>query len=201
MQTRAYHHGDLANALVDAGVDLARTGGPEAVALREVARRVGVSATAAYRHFANHADLIHAIKERAFVLLAAAMQADLAAVSPTGDAAVDAQLRLRAIGHSYLRFAFEQTGLFRIAFDRRDKVVSRPGGDGPAYRLLVDVVADVEAGTEPSRRLGEITAWAAIHGLAVLMLDGPLRGLPAEARAAAADQLMEMVIRGLTADQ
>ena len=45
-----YHHGDLANALTLAATDLAREGGPEAVVLRQAARQVGVSATAAYRH-------------------------------------------------------------------------------------------------------------------------------------------------------
>ena len=62
---RRYHHGDLANALTAAATELARDGGPEAVVLREAARKVGVSATAAYRHFAGHGDLIHAVKELA----------------------------------------------------------------------------------------------------------------------------------------
>ncbi len=54
----AYHHGDLPNALADAATDLARSGGPEAVVLREAARRVGVSAAAAYRHYASHCELL-----------------------------------------------------------------------------------------------------------------------------------------------
>ena len=52
-QQRGYHHGNLRQALVDAGVELARTGGPNAVLLRAAARQVGVSHNAAYRHFAN----------------------------------------------------------------------------------------------------------------------------------------------------
>jgi hypothetical protein len=54
-QRDSYHHGDLYNALVEAAVDLARSGGPEAVVLRKVARRVSVSVTSAYRHFASQA--------------------------------------------------------------------------------------------------------------------------------------------------
>ena len=60
-----YHHGDLPNALADAATDLARGGGPEAVVLREAARRVGVSAAAAYRHYVGHCELLQAVKHRA----------------------------------------------------------------------------------------------------------------------------------------
>src|SRR5215471_15488734 len=77
-----YHHGDLANALTVAATQLARDGGPEAVVLREAARTVGVSATAAYRHFAGHGDLMHAVKERAQESLAASMRSELAASKP-----------------------------------------------------------------------------------------------------------------------
>src|SRR3954462_15106324 len=75
----SYHHGDLANALTTAATQLARDGGPEAVVLREAARKVGVSATAAYRHFAGYDDLIHAVKECAQDDLAEAMRTELAA--------------------------------------------------------------------------------------------------------------------------
>jgi AcrR family transcriptional regulator len=68
-----YHHGDLANSLVGAAVELAREGGPQAIVLREAARRVGVSPTSAYRHFADHQDLIAAVKMRAQRALTDAM--------------------------------------------------------------------------------------------------------------------------------
>ena len=61
MRRSTYHHGDLANALAAAAAQLAREGGPDAVVLREAARRVGVSATAAYRHFASHNDLFEEV--------------------------------------------------------------------------------------------------------------------------------------------
>ena len=53
-----YHHGDLRRALLEAGTDLAREGGPDKVVLREATRRVGVSANAAYRHFADRDALL-----------------------------------------------------------------------------------------------------------------------------------------------
>src|SRR5438477_6156040 len=82
---RAYHHGDLANALTSAATELARHGGPEAVVLREAARQVGVSATAAYRHFAGHGQLIHEVKERCQASLTEHMCAELATLPPTPD--------------------------------------------------------------------------------------------------------------------
>src|SRR5215468_7175665 len=111
-----YHHGDLANALTVAATQLAREGGPEAVVLREAARSVGVSATAAYRHFAGHGDLIHAVKERAQAALADRMRAELAAGEPLDDPGLDALRRLGAIGLGYLSFALTEPGLFRTAF-------------------------------------------------------------------------------------
>ncbi|HKS99193.1 MAG TPA: TetR family transcriptional regulator, partial [Rugosimonospora sp.] len=79
LRRESYHHGDLANALTVAATDLARSGGPEAVVLREAARQVGVSATAAYRHFAGHGELIHAVKQAAQAGIADCMRAELAA--------------------------------------------------------------------------------------------------------------------------
>src|SRR5258708_508524 len=65
-----YHHGDLRNALIESAVELARTEGPDAVVLREVSRRVGVTAAAAYRHFGTLVDLLEEVKDRALVSLA-----------------------------------------------------------------------------------------------------------------------------------
>ena len=79
----SYHHGDLANALAAAALDLARRGGPEAVVLREAARQVGVSPTAAYRHFTGHNDLIETVKQTCQVELVGRMQAELAG-TPVG---------------------------------------------------------------------------------------------------------------------
>ena len=73
-----YHHGDLRNALIDAATALAREGGPDAVVLREAARRVGVSSAAAYHHFANRDQLNQAVKQRALAVLTGRMQAALA---------------------------------------------------------------------------------------------------------------------------
>src|SRR4029078_7242361 len=110
--TRAnYHHGDLANALTVAAPQLARDGGPEAVVLREAARKVGVSATAAYRHFAGHGELIDAVKECAINGLADAMEMEVAGDPPLTDPVEDAIRRWRALGRGYLSFSLTEPGL------------------------------------------------------------------------------------------
>lgn len=154
-----YHHGDLANALTRVAADLARRGGPDAVVLREAARRVGVSPTAAYRHFGAHEDLLRAVRSHAQDALTHAM--NRAAANPQ-----DARTLIHTLADAYIRFALAEPGLFRTAFHRTDDSALE-------YR--------------PFQRLGaaEVPVWAAVHGLAVLLLDGPLRHLTPDQRGAA----------------
>jgi AcrR family transcriptional regulator len=198
-----YHHGDLANALTAAATQLARSGGPEAVVLREAARTVGVSATAAYRHFAGHGDLIHAVKERAQEALAASMRTELAAGQPSGGPAAEAVRRLRAIGKGYLRFALDEPGLFRTAFCRSDKGFDDPTVDmaaSPAFQLLseaLDTLGTVGLLPADRRPYAEIFAWSCAHGLAMLLLDGPLSSLPDAEREHAVQRSLDGVLDGL----
>src|SRR6266550_4745425 len=80
-----YHHGNLYRALVQAGTELAREGGPSAIVLREAARRVGVSPNAAYRHFSALPDLVEAVASEALSALARSMETELAKCRRTGD--------------------------------------------------------------------------------------------------------------------
>src|ERR1700692_2109955 len=79
-----YRHGDLRRGLIEAGVELARDGGPDAVVLREATRRSGVVPNAAYRHFASRWELLQAVRSAALSALAVAMEAQLAQ-SPQGN--------------------------------------------------------------------------------------------------------------------
>src|ERR1700755_3531565 len=108
-----YHHGSLRSALVDAGVQLAREGGPGAIVLREVARRIGVSPNAAYRHFADLPELSDAVADAALAALADSMRRELAALA--GD---DPLMALLAVGRGYVHFALDEPGLFAAAFSR-----------------------------------------------------------------------------------
>jgi AcrR family transcriptional regulator len=202
-----YHHGDLANALTVAATQLAREGGPEAVVLREAARAVGVSATAAYRHFAGHGDLIHAVKDNAQEALAASMRAELTAGEPNSDPAAEALRRLYAIGVGYLRFALREPGLFRTAFCRGDKGFEDQQAEmsaSPAFQLLSETLdALLAAGLlAPHRRpYAEIFAWSCTHGLATLMVDGPLSILPDAERDTAIQRCLDGVVHGLVSGE
>ena len=106
-----YHHGDLRRALLDAGIALARDGGPDAVVLREATRRAGVVPNAAYRHFASRHALLQAVRAAALRRSRWRWRSELARLRDGGPRA-----GLRAIGTAYLRFARTEPGLFRMAF-------------------------------------------------------------------------------------
>src|SRR3989442_3808964 len=76
-----YRHGDLRRALLEAGIELARHGGPDAVVLREATRRAGVVPNAAYRHFASRRELLQAVRSAAPAALAAAMGSEFGGLS------------------------------------------------------------------------------------------------------------------------
>lgn len=210
-----YRHGDLRRALVAAGTELARRGGPDAVVLREATRRVGVAPNAAYRHFADHRALLRAVARAAMSELAVAIEAEQAkqarAAGPTNLAdpaspARTARVRLRAVGVGYLRFAQTEPGLFRTAFsvpdDLRDAAAREAAGSTglTPFQLLSDALDGlVDAGVLPTDRRpsAEFLAWSAVHGLAVLLIDGPLRALDRAETEAIAERLLTMVDQGL----
>ena len=201
-----YRHGDLQRALLEAGTELARGGGPDAVVLREATRRTGVAPSAAYRHFADRQALLDAVCSAAQRELAEAMEAELAALPHGWDSVDAARARLRAVGTGYLRFARAEPGLFRTAFCASDNLRSaaspaRAGKGGLTPFQLLGAALDelVEAGVLPRERRpdAEFLAWSAVHGLAMLLIEGPLRGF-GDARAQTVGQgLIDMVERGL----
>lgn len=201
-----YRHGDLRRALLGAGVDLARVGGPTAVVLREATRRAGVSPNAAYRHFADRAALLGAVCDAAQSALATAIEAEQDALPAHGDRVLDARAQFQAVGTGYIRFARAEPGLFRTAFAVPDNLdasgsAARAGGTGRTpFQLLADALDGlVEAGVLPAtRRQGaEFLAWAAVHGLATLLIDGPLRGLDNDQAEQLSQRLVLMVNEGL----
>jgi AcrR family transcriptional regulator len=201
---RTYHHGSLRSALVDAGVELAREGGPDSVILREASRTAGVSHSAAYRHFADREALLTEVSRRARSELAAQMRRGV-------DRAGDPGSRLGAVGAAYVDFALTQPGLFRTAFlahpSAGDDGVG-PAGTGEAegrheteepYEILGQVLDQAQAAglLEPERRPGAaIAAWSAVHGLASLLVDGTLPSTPADVEFALG-QVLELVARGV----
>lgn len=201
-----YRHGDLRQALLDAGIEMARRGGPDAVVLRQATRQAGVSPNAAYRHFADRQSLLRAVSDASLGFAADRIERALDAVATADDAARDARNRLRAVGSGYIAFAREEPGLFRAAFSvpddmRRASAPEKAGRGGRTPFQLVGMVLDELAAAgvlPPSRRENaEFLAWSAVHGLGMLVIDGPLRGLNDQMVESATQRLLDMVERGL----
>jgi AcrR family transcriptional regulator len=174
-------------ALVAAGVELARSGGPDAVVLREVTRVVGVVPNTAYRHFVDHEALLAAVRDAAVKQLAQRMLEGMAKVRARPETPSGARLRMRAVGQAYLDFARTEPGLFDTAFAAAahnpsdDTSAAEPFPLDLVKAALDDLVASGQL--DPSRRpLLEYPTWATVHGLAVL-LRGPLQPLPAREKA------------------
>jgi AcrR family transcriptional regulator len=205
-QRNTYRHGDLRHALLEAGIALARAGGPDAVVLREATRQAGVVPNAAYRHFANREELLKAVRAAALSHVAAAMEVELAKLNPKMKPADFAHGCVRAVGTGYLRFAHAEPGLFHTAFcmPAENESVPDPAKAGPSglnpFQLLGAALDKlVEAGIMPrERRPGaEYLAWSAVHGLALLLSEGPLHKMPATQREAIGQRVLDMVEKGL----
>jgi AcrR family transcriptional regulator len=202
----SYRHGDLRQALIDAGLEMAADGGPDAVVLREATRRAGVSPNAAYRHFADRTALVEAVSDAAQARVAGAIEAEWDAVPDELSASDAAHAHLRAVGRGYLGFARDHPGLFRAAFtvpgDLEDAFGPEKAGPGgrTSFQLLAMALDELVAvgALPPERRPGaEFSAWSAVHGLAILVLEGPLRNLDRDVAREAGARLIDMVDRGL----
>ena len=184
MPRRSYHHGDLRSELVRIGLDQLARGTSEALSLREIAREAGVSATAVYRHFPDKKALEHALCGEGAEMLGAA-QTNAMAAAGGGRQGFD------AVGRAYVRFALSNPGLFRLMTTMRmegDFFDGEKQNQSSAIRLLRSNIAEL-AGDEVDdggQRVQAIQAWAKVHGLALLMLDGQI---PSE------EDLIDAVIR------
>ena len=161
-----YHHGDLREACIAAGIRLLEQGGSDAVTIRGVARITGVSHTAPLHHFPHREALLDAIAQRGFDQMLAALAASVP------DPAAPPVVQLRAYGLAYVDTAIAVPQLFDLMFGRPRDAVGETAGF-----LLVDLcAAAIErgdcAGTDPLR-LSHLL-WSAVHGLASLYVSGYL---------------------------
>ncbi|MFD6160710.1 TetR/AcrR family transcriptional regulator [Nocardia sp. NPDC060256] len=202
-----YRHGALEPALIEAGLRLARAGGgPDAIVLREAARQAGVAPNAAYTYFADRNALVSAVATAALAQMATMMAAEQASLTLDADPAVAARQRFRGVGIGYLRFARTEPGLFRTAFTigRDTTATDSPDAAGPTGRSGIELLADaldemVAVGNlPPERRPGaEYLVWSAVHGMAFLAIDGPLRTLPDDQLDAMGQRMLDMIARGI----
>ncbi|WP_432752011.1 TetR/AcrR family transcriptional regulator [Streptomyces sp. JL2001] len=203
MEKQGYHHGNLRHALVEAGLSLARTGGPRSVVLRAASRAAGVSHNAAYRHFADHDALLAAVSDRCMEELGALMNLRLSAVTEGAEPS-RSWARLNTLGRAYVEFARTESGWFQTAFAATEShalPLPTPSVTAPHPFLLLTQCLDdlVDASAVPAdRRPGaEYAAWSAVHGLSHLLIDGPLRDLPEQEVQLALDVTLSVISRGL----
>jgi AcrR family transcriptional regulator len=202
---KTFRHGDLRNALLTAGVEMARAGGPDAVILREATRQAGVSPNAAYRHFANQAALLDAVRSACIAQLAQAIEAEMTKIASTREPKALARKSLRAVGIGYLGFAMREPGMFRTAFSVPPLVdVPNPAnvaalGLNPFQLLSLALDRMAASGLLPkkNRPNAEYLAWSTVHGLALLALEGPLHTMPPAVILALGERIVTMVERGL----
>src|SRR5271157_5834468 len=151
---RSYRHGNLPVALLAAAREILDENGLQAVGLREAARRVGVSATAAYRHFANKEDLLASVAAEGFRELAAAMEAAMVEPDP-----------LRGLGLAYVEFALQKRGLFRLMFGpilvERAKYPLLNSAAEAVFALVVRIVITDASGRAPEA--ATLGAWGLMH--------------------------------------
>jgi AcrR family transcriptional regulator len=172
MGKRAYHHGDLRRALVEAAARLAAERGLRGVTLREVGHRAGVSHAAPYHHFPDRNALLAAVAEEGF------RRFDLAQAAAAEAAGPAPRARLTALGVAYVRFAAAHPHYFRLMF--RPELWQSGPHPGLAmvgrrtFERLREAVGACRGGEDP--QLPALLAWAAVHGLATLWLDGTLAG-------------------------
>lgn len=194
-----YHHGDLRTALIEAGLHLTRTGGPEALTIREATRRVGVSPNAAYRHFVDREALLSAVATAIQHRMAARMQG---AANRRGPVAPQARDRLRAVGVGYIKFALDEPGWFTVAFFGADPSgLAGETASAPPYVALVDALDTMvqEGVLSLAQRDGaEWPCWSAVHGFAELALRGPLRHARRRDVDALAGRTVDDIIAGVT---
>jgi AcrR family transcriptional regulator len=200
---RAYHHGDLQRALVEAGMAIVEREGVEALSLRAAARRAKVSHAAPYHHFQGKAELLAAVAAAGFQQLVESIAKETA-TAKVGDPLA----RLRAVGHGYIFFAVSRPLVFQLMFRPELTLPSQHPGlreaEAAAFGTLMEAIVAAQqsgqlAGRDP-RPLAAF-AWSGVHGLAMLHIDNvfaetPLGELQFDELAA---QVNEAIILGLKA--
>ncbi|MDN5916213.1 MAG: TetR/AcrR family transcriptional regulator [Pseudonocardia sp.] len=165
--SRAYHHGDLRRAVLDAAVAVVGESGPSALSLRDLARRAGVSHAAPAHHFGDKTGLLTALATEGYTLLADALEAELRRSG-----------QLIEVGVAYVQFAVGHRAHFEVMFRPELYRVDDPEVQTAQARAAaglsagVDAVRGRRAGADPE--LAGVAAWSIVHGFATLWINGAL---------------------------
>ena len=175
MPSKKYHHGDLKNALIKAGVEILAKEGVGGLSLRKVAQRAGVSHSAPYAHFPDKQSLIAAISTEGFNQLYNELEAAIYphAKSPKKQLVEGAQV--------YVRFALKNSDTFKIMFsgvlEKEKDYPSFVEISSKTFKLVVEVVqACQNAGVLPTAtaNLMAVSVWGQVHGIVSLALEGQI---------------------------
>ena len=167
-----YHHGNLAESLLDAVDEIATRFGLEAVTLRACAKRVGVSPSSAFRHYADKRSLFTAFATKALLQLTDAMSA------ASARAEKNAADPFQAVGLAYIEFAIDKPAFFRAMW-REEAIYSnddnyQEAANALSKHLTGGFAATLKDNDPDSFSTQELLAWSAVHGLANLLVDGPI---------------------------
>ena len=170
----AYQHGNLRDALVQAGLKLLSEGGVASLSLRAAAQLAGVSHAAPYRHFKDKDALVAAIAEEGFRLLVTFLRDE-----EQKSGAVTVRDRLRAQGRGYVRFALQHPAYLQVIFGgvvpKEGTTPEQQAAGREAYLVLRNVVVEGIARGELQDIDPDVLAlanWSIVHGLSQLLISG-----------------------------
>jgi AcrR family transcriptional regulator len=166
-----YHHGDLRDALVQAALVEVEQSGPEAISIKALAKKLGVSQPAPYRHFADREALLEAVTAAAFRQFSATLRESIAKPSKRS--------KLSRLAQATLAFGLRRNGIYRLMFASRTMACSPKGSElhkaaMETFGLLVDALEAPAVGLIRERHALKI--WAALHGVVMLAEQGLLTG-------------------------
>lgn len=163
----SYHHGNLREALISAGLSILENDGIAALSLRQLARATGVSQAAPYSHFRDKDDLLAKLAEAGFQRLAIQMATD-------GKGAVSTEDRIVRLVSSYVLFARDNRALFSLMFGREiadmKKYPTLAMTAGKSYSLFSTALSQ-RTSYDVDTRFLTVAVWSLCHGLATLIVD------------------------------
>lgn len=197
MDTKKYHHGDLKNTLIQAGVEILSEEGVGGLSLRKVAQRAGVSHNAPYFHFADKQALIAAISTEGY----RSLYEQLVMIRETYQA--DPRRQLVEAAFMYLRFAQTRPAHFKVTFsnavEREEAYLDLVEMADNLIGELIKIVGDCQrAGILHPAPVGAmaVSVWSAVHGFTCLLIDG--QSLHERLKVASVDQLLIFTLNQFT---